>query len=99
MNVFCLLLIAVTTLNITAANSASLDKISVKGKWFTDSSNRTVLFRGINAVKKEFPWIPDTKWTDMTNKTQIKYLSEWGFNVVRLGIMWAGLIPGKANKI
>jgi hypothetical protein len=31
----------------------------------------------------------------MTNKTQIELLStEWGFNVVRLGVMWSGLIPG-----
>jgi hypothetical protein len=45
-------------------------------------------------VKKEYPWLPNNKFVDMTNNTQLKYLSDWGFNIVRLGLMWSGLIPG-----
>lgn len=79
-----------------AINCLNLDKISIKGKWYVDEDNRINLFRGINAVHKAFPWIPNQQFVDMTNNTQLRYLSkEWGFNCVRLGFMWSGLIPGK----
>jgi endoglycosylceramidase len=67
-----------------------LDKIRIKGNAFVDESDRVVIFHGVNAVKKEAPWVPDS-W----NRTQIEYLKAWGFNVVRLGVMWAGLMPKK----
>lgn len=76
----------------------TLSKIQIKDKWFVDDKNRIVLFHGINAVQKEFPWIPNQKEIDLTNSTQLFNLKKWGFNVVRLGLMWAGLMPEK-NKI
>lgn len=62
-----------------------LDRISLNGKWFVDSDGHVRLFRGINAVKKAFPWIPNDPHVDLTNKTQLTNLKKWGFNVVRLG--------------
>ena len=76
----------------------TLSKIQIKDKWFIDENKRVVLFHGINAVQKEFPWIPNQKEINLTNKTQLFNLKKWGFNVVRLGLMWAGLMPEK-NKI
>ena len=72
-----------------------LSKIQIRDKWFVDEHNRVVLFHGINAVQKQFPWIPNTKEIDMTNKTQLFNLKKWGLNVVRLGVMWSGLAPKK----
>jgi endoglycosylceramidase len=67
-----------------------LDRIRIRGKWFVDESDRVVIFHGLNAVKKEAPWIPDA-W----NQTHLEQLKSWGFNVIRLGVMWAGLMPKK----
>lgn len=62
-----------------------LGRISLNGKWFVDSDGHVRLFRGVNSVKKAFPWIPNDLHVDMTNKTQLANLKKWGFNVVRLG--------------
>ena len=72
-----------------------LSRIKIKDKYFIDDHNRVVLFHGINAVRKEFPWIPNTIENDLTNKTHLNNLKQWGFNAVRLGVMWAGLMPEK----
>jgi hypothetical protein len=60
----------------------SLTRINIKDKWFIDEYNRVVLFHGINAVRKEFPWIPNTTPVDLTNETQLLNLKKWGFNSV-----------------
>lgn len=82
---FCLFVSILTRPDNSGTLSNKLDKIKLDGKWFVDSKNRKILFHGINAVKKEFPWIPNNANTDMTNMTQILNLKKWGFNVVRLG--------------
>ena len=83
-----------------------LSKIRIKDKWYVDEDDRVILFHGINAVQKSFPWYPDNTGTvndhcrdhcDMTNRTQLAYLKKWGLNVVRLGFMWPGLYPDKGN--
>ena len=75
------------------ADGAGLSRIRIKGKWFVDDQDRVVMFRGTNAVRKKFPWVPDVKENDMTNATQVANLRRWGFNVVRLGLMWSGVMP------
>ena len=90
-----IIILIILSVKFKTYESERLDKISINGKWFVDESNRVVLLRGINAVRKSYPWIPNEKYVDMTNKTQLSYLSKWGFNVVRLGLMWSGLVPGK----
>lgn len=62
-----------------------LDKIRLDGKWFVDSSGRVNLLRGINAVQKSFPWVPDKGNLNLKSVTQLENLQKWGFNVVRLG--------------
>lgn len=80
---------------ITSQTENNMSKIGIKDKWFIDEKNRIVLFHGINAIRKEFPWIPNKKEQDMTNDSQLLNLKKWGFNTVRLGLMWSGLIPEK----
>jgi endoglycosylceramidase len=56
-----------------------------------DDKDRHVVFHGVNVVYKTAPYIPDDQVFDsqssMTDK-DIDDLVEWGFNFVRLGVMW-----------
>ncbi|CAE7233585.1 unnamed protein product [Symbiodinium natans] len=63
---------------------------------FVDSYGRVRLFHGINAVYKEAPWLPrvdNFSAEESLDSTTIELLKEWGFNVVRLGVMWPGVEP------
>jgi endoglycosylceramidase len=63
---------------------------------FIDSTRSTYMFHGVNAVYKVPPWIPNTEtWsaTESLTDRDIKDLASWGFNVVRLGVMWPGVMP------
>ncbi len=72
-------------------------KLSSKGGPFlTDSKGRTVYLRGVNAVYKRAPYTltvnpgqPNTLGED-----DAKRIASLGFNVVRLGVIWAGIEPG-----
>ena len=73
----------------------TLSKIKINGKWFVDVSGRVILFHGINAVKKSFPWLPDEAYNNLRDPNHLSNLKRWGFNTVRLGFMWSGLMPEK----
>lgn len=75
--------------------NSQLDKISLEDGTFVDPFGRTRLFHGANFVQKSFPWYPYGGTYDLTNETQLDNLKAWGFNAVRLGVMWAGIIPEK----
>lgn len=56
-----------------------------------DSLGRSVIFHGVNVVYKIDPYIPDTDKFDpqlSLNDKDIDDLVKWGFNFVRLGVMW-----------
>lgn len=55
---------------------------------------------GINAVYKIFPWTPLTSGFDAFNSLSdidAKNLRGWGFNIVRLGVMWPGVEPTQGS--
>jgi len=63
---------------------------------FVDSYGRVRIFHGVNAVLKESPWLPQSdQFTgdDSLDSKTLDFLQEWGFNVVRLGVMWPGVEP------
>jgi endoglycosylceramidase len=68
-----------------------------------DEKNRHVIFHGVNVVEKIAPYIPDQNVFDsqasLTDK-DILDLKEWGFNFVRLGVMWEAVetAPGVYNE-
>ena len=74
----------------------SQNRVSPHGYAFVDGAGRTRIFHGVNAVYKVDPWLPSIDGWD-TNSTlsrdDAKNLSDWGFNVVRLGVMWPGFAP------
>lgn len=53
----------------------------------------------MNAVTKQFPWMPNiTGPFDSENsmvEEDFKFLRERGFNLVRLGVMWPGVMPSQ----
>ena len=56
-----------------------------------DSEGRQVLFHGVNAVYKVAPFIPSDGAFDAQNSINdqdIANLKSWGFNLMRLGVMW-----------
>jgi len=56
-----------------------------------DSNGRSVLMHGVNIVPKMYPYIPVNDSVDpefSLTDSEIDDLAKWGFNVVRLGIMW-----------
>ena len=58
-----------------------LDRIKIQGRHFVDEYGRVILFRGINGVEKEFPWLPNQNvQCNLSNKTQLENLKKWGFN-------------------
>jgi len=80
---------------------------SKDGKWFKDSHNRYLLFRGVNfgSRSKLPPYLPIARLeTTQINLEELKQeiesvstdldrLKEWGFNIVRLLVSWKALEP------
>lgn len=54
----------------------------------------------MNAVYKVAPWHPTTHGYDSTStlsEVDAMNLHNWGFNIVRLGVMWPGVEPTQGN--
>lgn len=70
--------------------------VSIKDQNFIDPQGRTLTLHGINVVNKN----PDTKYLGHISNEEFALFRTWGFNVVRLGIIWDGLEhePGVYNE-
>jgi endoglycosylceramidase len=71
--------------------------VKVRDQQFVDEKGRTLIFHGMNAVYKIAPWLPNVEGFDVDNSLSdidAQNLKSWGFNVVRLGVMWPGVEPG-----
>jgi len=68
------------------------------GPYLHDSEGRVVFFHGVDAVYKYPPYelfpAPGKAWNLSTADASL--MARLGFNVVRLGMTWAGLEPGTA---
>lgn len=94
-------ILSIQSCNRDAKNSiANSDKISeyvsIKGQKFIDPYGRDLTLHGINVVNKN----PDTNYLGHVSQEDFVKFSTWGFNVVRLGIIWDGLEhePGVYNE-
>jgi endoglycosylceramidase len=61
-----------------------------------------VIFHGVNVVYKVAPYIPQDNAFDpdlSLTDAEIDQLKTWGFNFVRLGVMWEAVetAPGQYN--
>ena len=75
--------------NQSALNDFAGGKISVKGTRFKDSFGRQVILSGINKVNKN----QKMNYTDNDSIASYEQLSKYGFNCIRLGIIWDGVEP------
>jgi len=70
--------------------------ISSRNNRLVDENGLERIFHGVNVVYKGYPWYPDINTFDPErsfNIDDVIFLKEWGFNVIRLGVMWTGVEP------
>lgn len=63
--------------------------VSTVGTRFIDSHGREVILNGLNKVNKN----RDQNYTDPDSMEVFSQFTRWGFNCVRLGIIWDGIEP------
>ncbi|MEN8120464.1 MAG: cellulase family glycosylhydrolase [Bacteroidota bacterium] len=63
--------------------------VSIDGTKFIDGFGRQILFNGVNLVNKN----PDVNYIGKEGLETFENFKKWGFNVIRLGIIWDGLEP------
>ncbi len=68
----------------------ALGPISTTGTWLTNSAGQVVILHGVNEVYKLAPYLPSASGFDDADAA---FLAANGFNVVRLGVIWAGVQP------
>lgn len=71
-------------------SNGSLMPISTTGTWLTNSDGQVVLMHGLNEVYKLAPFEPSASGF---SNDDAAFLAANGFNVVRLGVIWAGVEP------
>ena len=64
--------------------------LSSAGRWFTDAAGRVVMFHGMNMVQKTDPYYPAAYGF---GDDDVAFLVEQGFNALRLGVDFRGLMP------
>jgi endoglycosylceramidase len=80
----------------TGLINISQNAISISGTKFVDSYGRQVIFSGINVVNKD----PKLNYIDRDSIEIYKQFNYWGFNCIRLGVIWDGVepAPGKYDE-
>lgn len=63
-----------------------------QGGWMVDRDGRVVILHGVNAVWKQAPYVPPDS-VDGFTAADADWLAEHGFNAVRLGVLFAGVMP------
>ncbi|TXH06073.1 MAG: endoglycoceramidase [Nevskiaceae bacterium] len=75
-----------------ATGSGTVSQLRQSGRWIVDEQNRTVLLHGVNAVWKLKPYAPPDSAAGFT-AADADWLRDHGFNSVRLGVLFAGVMP------
>jgi endoglycosylceramidase len=63
--------------------------VFVEAQKFKDPYGRDLILHGINVVNKN----PESDYVGHITPEEMKKFKSWGFNVIRLGIIWDGLEP------
>ncbi|RYY86107.1 hypothetical protein EON63_06315 [archaeon] len=96
MMISLLLLIGLASV-VAETSKISQKQLSTGEKIFIETSTgRQVLFHGVNAIVKGFPYVPatDNFNVDISLTTKdYEALQSMGMNVIRLGTMWKGAEP------
>eukprot|EP01065_Artemidia_motanka_P017140 TRINITY_DN206_c0_g2_i1.p2 TRINITY_DN206_c0_g2~~TRINITY_DN206_c0_g2_i1.p2 ORF type:complete len:521 (+),score=188.76 TRINITY_DN206_c0_g2_i1:65-1627(+) len=79
-----------------SASAAPIMKVNPATGMIVDGQGRSRIFHGVNAVEKLPPFIVDY---ENCNRDQslcpedMDKLAGWGMNVIRLGVLWRGVVP------
>ena len=68
---------------------SDLGYISIEGQKFIDAKGRQIVLHGVNLVNKN----PKVNYLGDETIEDFAKMRQWGFNCVRLGIIWSGLEP------
>jgi endoglycosylceramidase len=74
------------------SQNTSVPQLRREGRWMVDEKDRVVLLHGVNAVWKLAPYHPPDEPAGFT-AADADWLREHGFNTVRLGTLFAGVMP------
>lgn len=75
---------------VQTPSGSSVLSITANGMYLTNSDGQVVLLHGVNEVYKLAPYEPSASGFD---EADAEFLAANGFNVVRLGVIWAGVEP------
>jgi len=92
------LAVAVVAVAARAAPATDALKVDAASGHFVDQYGRRRVLHGVNVVYKVPPYAPREDAFDPQASlaaVDIANLKKWGFNVVRLGVMWPGWTPAK----
>ncbi|WP_232376232.1 endoglycoceramidase I [Amycolatopsis aidingensis] len=81
---------------VTAAPQPGTSRLSVQGRWLVDEQDRKVLLHGVNNVDKQAPYVEPGDGFTVT-ATDAALLAGHGFNTVRLGVSFDGLMPRRGE--
>ena len=77
---------------VEAAPVSAHRQLRRNGAWLVDEQDRVVILHGVNAVWKQAPYVaPDS--IDGFTAADADWLAAHGFNAVRLGVLFAGVMP------
>src|ERR1051325_7601561 len=85
-----LALVAVATL--TPSFAGAMEQLHRSGRWVVDAEGRVVLLHGVNAVWKLAPYAPPVEPRGFQTADSA-WLRDHGLNAVRLGVLFAGVMP------
>lgn len=89
-NILIYLLAALMTTCLGCARPSDDDQfITTSGKAFIDPQGRQLILHGINVVNKN----PAVNYLGDEGPADFAAMRSWGFNCIRLGIIWDGLEP------
>ena len=86
------------------------DVVIREGRWVVRATNATTLLTGANVVLKGPPWLPEVAGTracydtpeascETFNEADALHFGRMGWNLVRLGVVWAGAQPTAAAEL
>jgi endoglycosylceramidase len=75
--------------DLADSNKIISDFVYVEGRNFKDPYGRDLILHGINVVNKN----PESDYVGHITAEEMAKFKSWGFNIIRLGIIWDGLEP------